>query len=225
MVALARSMPGFLGVESVRGPDGFGITVSYWADEDAVRHWQQHGEHLLAQRFGRERWYTCFEVRVCRVERAYGFGRPTAMAIRKSVPADRDTLLDIWLRSVRATHAFLSEDDIQSLLPLVRDMALAELDLWVLCADTGEPVGFLGLSGAKVEALFLAPEFQRRGGGRKLLDHARQLKGPLTVDVNEQNPEAVRFYEACGFAVVGRSEVDSTGRPFPLLHMHEVTRR
>jgi putative acetyltransferase len=148
-----------------------------------------------------------------------------AMNIRKSLPADRDTLLDIWLRSVRATHHFLSEEDIQSLLPLVRDVALVELELWVLCTDAGALVGFLGLSGAKVEALFLAPEFRRCGGGRMLLDHARQLKGVLTVDVNEQNPEAVRFYEACGFAVVGRSEVDSDGRPFPLLHMHEVAPR
>jgi putative acetyltransferase len=144
------------------------------------------------------------------------------MKIRKSLPADRDALLDIWLRSVRATHRFLSEDDIQSLLPLVRDVALAELEVWVLCSDAGDPLGFLGLSGAKVEVLFLAPEFLRRGGGRMLLRHARQLKGALTVDVNEQNPEAVKFYQACGFAVVGRSEVDGGGRPFPLLHMKEV---
>jgi putative acetyltransferase len=145
------------------------------------------------------------------------------MNIRESCPADRDALLDIWLRSVRATHHFLSEDDIQSLLPLVRDVALAELEVWVLCSDAGDAVGFLGLSGAKVEAMFLAPEFLRRGGGRMLLRHARQLKGALTVDVNEQNPDAVRFYEACGFAVVGRSEVDGSGRPFPLLHLREVT--
>jgi putative acetyltransferase len=92
----------------------------------------------------------------------------------------------------------------------------------VLCSDAGVPVGFLGLAGASVEALFLAPEFRRRGGGRMLLDHARRLKGRLTVDVNEQNPEALRFYEACGFEVVGRSEVDGEGRPFPLLHLREV---
>lgn len=53
------------------------------------------------------------------------------MKIREALPADRDTLLDIWLRSVRATHTFLSEDDIQSLLRLVRDAALLELELWV----------------------------------------------------------------------------------------------
>jgi putative acetyltransferase len=143
------------------------------------------------------------------------------MTIREALPTDRDALLDIWLRSVRATHTFLTEDDIQSLLPLVRG-GLFELELWVLCSESGEPVGFLGLSGAKVEALFLAPEHRRLGGGRMLLEHARRLKGPLTVDVNEQNPEAVRFYEACGFRVVGRSELDSTGRPFPLLHLGEI---
>jgi heme-degrading monooxygenase HmoA len=75
MVELASSMPGFLGVESVRGEDGFGITVSYWQSEEAIRDWQRHAEHLAAQRLGRERWYECFALRVCRVERAYGFRR------------------------------------------------------------------------------------------------------------------------------------------------------
>jgi putative acetyltransferase len=141
------------------------------------------------------------------------------MNIRRAVPTDRDILLDIWLRSVRATHAFLSEDDIQSFLPVVRDVALAQLDVWVLCSPSGAPMGFMGMSGNKMEALFLAPEFLRRGGGRRLVQHAQELHGELTVDVNEQNPAACRFYEACGFVVEGRSELDGTGRPFPLLHM------
>jgi putative acetyltransferase len=144
------------------------------------------------------------------------------MTIREGLPDDRDALLDIWLRSVRATHEFLTEDDIEALRPMVRDAALVELELWVLCSDVGAPIGFMGLSGAKVEALFLAPEYRRCGGGRMLLDHARRLKGPLTVDVNEQNPEALRFYEAWGFEVIGRSEVYDGGRPFPLLHLREV---
>lgn len=75
MLELARTMPGYLGVESVRGADGFGITTSYWQSEEAIAAWQRHGEHLEAQRLGRERWYRCFELRVCRVERAYGFRR------------------------------------------------------------------------------------------------------------------------------------------------------
>ena len=74
-----------------------------------------------------------------------------------------------------------------------------------------------------MEALFLAPEFLRRGGGRRLVRHAQELRGELTVDVNEQNPAARQFYEACGFVAEGRSELDSDGRPFPLLHMHLAT--
>jgi putative acetyltransferase len=144
------------------------------------------------------------------------------MTIRAALPSDRDALLDIWQRSVRATHAFLTESDIQSMIPLVRNVALAELELWVLCAEGGRAIGFLGLSGSKLEALFLAPEQRRRGGGRLLVEHARHLKGPLTVDVNEQNPEAVVFYLALGFRVVGRSATDSDGRPFPLLHLTET---
>ncbi len=99
------------------------------------------------------------------------------MTIREAIPADHPTLLDIWLRSVRATHAFLTEDDIQALYPLVRDIALPALELWVLC-ESDVAVGFMGLAGAKVEALFLEPQFTGRGGGRRLLDHARQLKRP-----------------------------------------------
>jgi putative acetyltransferase len=141
------------------------------------------------------------------------------MTIRKAIPSDRDNLLDIWLRSVRATHTFLTERDVQALLPEVRDVALVDLELWVLCSENNRPIGFLGLSGSKVEALFLVPECLRLGGGRMLLDHARRLKGPLTADVNEQNSQAIRFYKACGFRITGRSDVDSQGRPFPLLHM------
>src|SRR4051794_28981597 len=145
------------------------------------------------------------------------------MIIRRSDAADTEAIVDIWLRSVRATHDFLTEDDIASLLPLVRAIAQSELEIWVLCSDEGAPMGFLGLSGAKIEALFLAPEYHRQGLGRRLVRHARELKGLLTVEVNEQNPAAVRFYEACGFVVVGRSELDSTGRPFPLVHMRQVS--
>jgi putative acetyltransferase len=147
----------------------------------------------------------------------------STMTIRPAQPTDHDVLVDIWLRSVRATHKFLSEDEVQSLLLLVRDGALAELELWVLCSDADTPIGFLGLTGAIVEALFIAPEWTRRGGGRLLIDHARRLKGALAVDVNEQNPEALRFYEACGFVVVGRSPTDTAGRPYPLLHLRELS--
>jgi putative acetyltransferase len=141
------------------------------------------------------------------------------MRIRPGTAADHPALLDLWLRSVRATHAFLTEDDIQFYLPIVRDMALPTLELWVLETGGGEPMGFMGLIGHKLEALFVDPALLRRGGGRRLVEHARKLKGELLVDVNEQNTAACRFYEACGFVLEGRSPLDSTGRPFPLRHM------
>lgn len=72
MLELAREQPGFLGVESARGADGFGITVSYWTSEDAIAGWRRHAEHVDARRHGRERWYAHFELRVAKVERASG---------------------------------------------------------------------------------------------------------------------------------------------------------
>lgn len=72
MVELAAAQPGFLGVESARAADGFGLTVSYWRDEAAIAAWKAQAEHLEAQRLGRETWYEAFAVRVCRVERASG---------------------------------------------------------------------------------------------------------------------------------------------------------
>ena len=76
MEELGSAYDGFLGLESARNAEGLGITVSYWRDEEAIRAWKRDAEHLAAQRAGRETWYEAYEVRVARVERAYGFGRP-----------------------------------------------------------------------------------------------------------------------------------------------------
>ena len=90
------------------------------------------------------------------------------MNTRRAVPADRDVLFDIWLRSVRATHDFVSPEDIQSIIPLVKDyLASGEPEFWVVSSDHGAVMGFMGLSGSKMEALFLAPEFRGRGAGRQ----------------------------------------------------------
>jgi heme-degrading monooxygenase HmoA len=72
MVELAKEQPGYLGVESARGADGFGITVSYWQDEIAIRNWKAHAEHLIAQETGIRHWYEHYELRIAKVERAYG---------------------------------------------------------------------------------------------------------------------------------------------------------
>jgi putative acetyltransferase len=146
--------------------------------------------------------------------------------IRPAQAPDSDVLLALWERSVRATHDFLSEADIVALRP---DVAQAlddeQLELWVLVDADDVPIGFMGLAGDDVAALFLEPEHRGRGGGRRLVAHAQELRGgDLTVDVNEQNPAARGFYEALGFVVAGRSQLDDGGRPFPILHMRRAAR-
>lgn len=73
MAELALQQPGCLGAESARDADGFGITNSYWADEESLKAWKQVASHLAAQRIGRDRWYSQYKVRIARVERAYEF--------------------------------------------------------------------------------------------------------------------------------------------------------
>jgi putative acetyltransferase len=141
--------------------------------------------------------------------------------IRRAHPQDSNALLALWERSVRATHEFLTEDDIVGLRPHVaRALRDDALELWVLAGAGDVPVGFMGLAGDDIAALFLEPAHRGRGGGRRLVAHAQALRGgELTVDVNEQNPAARGFYEALGFVVAGRSPLDPDGRPFPMLHM------
>jgi putative acetyltransferase len=141
------------------------------------------------------------------------------LTIRRAAAIDEEPVVELWLRSVRATHDFLTERDVQFFLPQVRDALRSEaLELWVASIDD-RVVGFMGLAGHGLEALFLDPDCLRAGIGRRLVHHAIRLRGELTVDVNEQNPAARKFYEACGFVLEGRSELDSTGQPFPILHM------
>lgn len=73
MLQLAREQPGYLGVESTRGEDGLGITVSYWSSLDSIRAWREHAEHIIAQDQGRAKWYSHYSLRICRVERAWEF--------------------------------------------------------------------------------------------------------------------------------------------------------
>jgi putative acetyltransferase len=144
------------------------------------------------------------------------------MIIRRATPADCDILLDRWLQSVRATHTFVSAADIEAMTPHVRTYLSSDAELWVACDDAGTAMGFMGVSEGKIDSMFLAPEFMGRGVGRQLVRHAQSQWPDLTVDVNEQNEGACRFYEACGFVLTGRSELDEQGRPYPLLHMRLV---
>jgi putative acetyltransferase len=140
--------------------------------------------------------------------------------IRPSQPADTPVLTDIWRRSVRATHDFLSEQDFLEIERMVAEQYLPHAPLWVI-APEGQPAGFMGMSGAHVDALFIDPARRAQGLGRAMLEHAARLAGKLSVDVNEQNAQAIGFYEHMGFTRTGRSPTDGAGRPYPLLHMRQ----
>jgi putative acetyltransferase len=132
---------------------------------------------------------------------------------------DFPRLLEVWEASVRATHHFLSETDIQVIKPLIPD-ALAQVRELFCVRDADDRVaGFLGVEDSKIEMLFIHPNWRGRGIGSRLLKYATDVLGARLVDVNEQNDQAVGFYRRMGFEVEGRSELDSTGKPFPLLHM------
>jgi putative acetyltransferase len=146
-----------------------------------------------------------------------GFG------VRPARTADRQRMLEVWERSVRATHDFLTESDVIGLRPLVVAELEGDAVAWWVLEAAGMLAGFLGFANDAVEALFIDPDYRGRGGGTLLVDHAQRLAhGPLAVEVNEQNPAARRFYEALRFVVVGRSPTDSAGRPFPILHMKRM---
>ena len=143
------------------------------------------------------------------------------MHVRPARVEDRDRLLAIWERSVRATHHFLQESDVVALRPLVaQELADDTLEWWVLVSAQENLIGFLGFATGTIEALFIDPGHHRQGAGRLLVAHAQELAGgALAVDVNEQNEAALQFYKALGFSVAGRSATDGAGRPFPILHM------
>lgn len=133
-------------------------------------------------------------------------------------PVEYERLVQIWRSAVDATHEFLSMKDRQEIeshlasdyFPQVK-LSLAEVD--------GEVVGFAGTVQGGLEMLFVHDAHRGRGVGKALLKHVISEDNVSTVDVNEQNPETVGFYLHEGFSVVGRSELDSDGRPYPLLHL------
>lgn len=140
------------------------------------------------------------------------------VTIRRSRRTEVEALLAIWRRAVDASHFFLLPADRIAIDAEVKQL-LPEMPMWVAADDSDRPLGFMILSDAHLEALFVDPDVHGRGVGRRLVEHALAQSRPLTTDVNEQNPKAIGFYERLGFVRKGRSSQDGQGRPYPLLHM------
>ncbi len=129
-----------------------------------------------------------------------------------------NTLINVWLNSVRATHLFLTKSDIKNILPQVNEGLLSIPNLLV-AFDDKKPVGFAGIYQDKLEMLFILPEYFGQGIGYKLISTALDNYHINAVDVNEQNPNALKFYERQGFQIISRSAKDDMNRPFPILHL------
>lgn len=145
------------------------------------------------------------------------------VSIRPSIgAAEYPVLAAIWRGAVDATHDFLADADRDEIEARLQSDYFPAVDLSVAERD-GRPVGFSGVLDGTLEMLFV-DAMQRDGGiGTALLAHAIREYGVTKVDVNEQNISAAGFYARRGFEVVGRSETDEAGRPYPLLHLRLST--
>lgn len=127
-------------------------------------------------------------------------------------------LIEIWEAAVRATHDFLPEENILQLKPQILKHYFDAVELRCIKKEE-EILGFIGVAESNIEMLFIKPEHFGSGIGYNLVTCAFDELNASKVDVNEQNPNAIKFYEKVGFKKVGRSELDGQGNPFPLIHM------
>lgn len=129
-------------------------------------------------------------------------------------------LLSIWESSVRSTHRFLKEGHIDTLKSIILEKELFSLvDLTCIRDAANSILGFIGVADRNLEMLFVNSNAIGKGIGKILLLHAINKLQVTRVDVNEQNEQALKFYESFGFKVVSRSELDGQGNPYPILHM------
>ena len=141
------------------------------------------------------------------------------MSIQTVTQNDYIKLINVWESSVRATHDFLSEQDIIELKPLILEHYFDAVDLLCFRVDDNNIAGFIGVAESNIEMLFVDPMYFSKGIGKQLTQYAIKYQSANKVDVNEQNPKAIGFYKKLGFVEIGRSPIDGQGKPFPLIHM------
>lgn len=137
--------------------------------------------------------------------------------IQNRTPQLIEELLNVWEGSVRATHLFLSDAEVKSIKEYV-PQALESVEHLII-AEAEKPVAFMGTQNGRLEMLFIVPEERGKGIGKQLLQYGVQNYGITEVTVNEQNPQAVGFYEHMGFKTYKRTDLDEEGNPYPLLYM------
>jgi putative acetyltransferase len=141
--------------------------------------------------------------------------------IRPNRPEDGARVLAIWRAAVDATHDFLTPEDRLAIENLVAGF-LPHAALWLAVDGDDHPLAFMLVDNGHMEALFVDPAHHGAGIGAALVSHGLALHPRMTTDVNEQNTQAIGFYERLGFHRAGRSALDGQGRPYPLIHLaHE----
>ena len=139
--------------------------------------------------------------------------------IRRGTPDDVPRALQIWRDAVDATHGFLTPEHRAEIDVMVAEQFLPNAELWLATDDDDRAVGFLVMEGEMIDALFVDPRVHGQGYGTRLLDKALEMAPNATVDASEQATNALPFDLRRGFRVVGRSETDPQGRPYPLIHL------
>ncbi|MEO3946362.1 GNAT family N-acetyltransferase [Gorillibacterium sp. CAU 1737] len=136
---------------------------------------------------------------------------------RQAAPSDYDEMLQLWERSVIATHSFLSAEAREAIrLEIPSYFPQLEVQLWYL---HGAMLGFSAIHEGHLEMLFLDPESIGKGYGKQIMQQLLATFGVKSVDVNKDNPKALAFYQKNGFAIVRESPTDGAGRPYPILHL------
>ena len=139
--------------------------------------------------------------------------------IHSIIPSEYKDVVAVWETSVRATHHFLTEEDIAYFKPLILHTYLDAIELRGIKNNNQNIIGFMGVAAQNLEMLFIHPDYIGKGLGNILLGFAIENLNVIKVDVNEQNQQALGFYKHYGFEIVNRSERDATGKPYPILHL------
>jgi len=138
--------------------------------------------------------------------------------IRLATIDDYPKIMEIWESAVRATHNFLSEEDFIYFKQVIPTDYLPKLDVFLLIGKE-KAIGFSAALEGNLEMLFIHNDYRGRNYGKQLFDFMKEMHGVMKVIVNEQNLQAIGFYEKLGFRKIGRSDKDGSGKNYPVIYM------
>ncbi|MDR3023348.1 GNAT family N-acetyltransferase [Chryseobacterium sp.] len=138
--------------------------------------------------------------------------------IRLATAEDYQRIMEIWESAVKATHTFLAEEDFNYFKEAIPRDYLPNLEVYLI-TENDDVKGFASVAEGNLEMLFIHDDARGKGYGKGLYQFMKEKTGLTKVDVNEQNPQAIGFYEKMGFRKIGRSEKDGSGKNYPLIHM------